>query len=667
MNKTKAIILAALWLLIGGLQAQTNKVRNSSLAESSVFYRDSRPWTRWWWFAAEIKEKDLLDNLIWIQQHGFGGVEIAWVYPLNRMKRDTLHYTPRQAWLSSEWSQQVQTAKHFTDSLGLGCDFTFGTLWPFGDSQVSFADASMNLDRPQQRQEITASWEYPVKGFVIDHLNREAFSRYAARVGMALSPALKGNTSGLFCDSWEVETRYLGTEGFYQKFLDLYHYDLQHFTDSLYSPNPPYCHVRYDYMKLISQLVLKEFYEPFTLQCHELGAYSRAQCSGAPVDILEAYAGIDIPESEAMLFEPSYSNIVASAAALSGKKVVSSESFTCLYGWPSDYLGKEQTADLKMLADALFANGVNHIIWHGKPMNPAGVDSVRFYASVHVGSSGSLSPDLIAFNKYLEEISGALKQGTTQSNIAVYLPVEDAWIEGELPLEKQFKWAWGAYEFRYCYLPGELKQHRPLWINSSFLEKATFSEGKLKIGDLSFAGLYIDALYLEGSTLRSILRFAQLGLPVCMRQVPSSPGYATAGHEYQKLLDQIRLLPNVSDGPGVFTSIPGIVEHCGNIDFWVKSDETQTHIFFANPCSSGLKFPLEYGQAGGCTGYTREVVFHLYGQSIPYALKFEPYQSLLITIDSKGKVTNRGISYKPPLPKHMPRQQTGREPWKVLK
>jgi hypothetical protein len=39
---------------------------------------------------------------------------------------------------------------------------------------------------------------------------------------------------------------------------------------------------------------------------------------------------VDVPESEALLYEPTYSNIVASAAGLTGKKVVTSETFTCV-------------------------------------------------------------------------------------------------------------------------------------------------------------------------------------------------------------------------------------------------------------------------------------------------------------------------------------------------
>ena len=109
---------------------------------------------------------------------------------------------------------------------------------------------------------------------------------------------------------------------------------------------------------------------------------------------------MDIPESEAILFPPPFSRIAASAAALSGKPVVSAETFTCLYGFvtranlePYRYWHKEQVADLKLLADALFAQGVNQIVWHGMPFNGPGGRN-EFYASVHVGPDAAFAAEL---------------------------------------------------------------------------------------------------------------------------------------------------------------------------------------------------------------------------------------------------------------------------------
>ena len=250
-----------------------------------------------------ITKADIKDNLVWLKSNGFGGVEIAWVYPLNRKEKDTTHYTPRQKWLSPEWTEMVVYAKQCADELGLGCDFTFGSLWPFGDSEVPFHEATMNMIDPKWRQEFTGSWDYPKKGYVIDHLNRNAFLHYAERTGHALQPALRGSLSGLFCDSWEVETKFLTTPGFEERFRERYGYSLKNYTSGLYSNNEPYRSVRYDYMKLLSQYVIDEFYRPFTEKSHELGAYSRVQCAARRVTLCQP-----LPSSTSRRLRPSCMN-----------------------------------------------------------------------------------------------------------------------------------------------------------------------------------------------------------------------------------------------------------------------------------------------------------------------------------------------------------------------
>ncbi len=629
------------------------------------FYKDSRPLTRWWWFAAEIDKASVADNLIWLKNNGFGGVEIAWVYPLNRMNKDTVNFTPRQEWLSDKWSQMVAYAKKCADSLGLSCDFTFGTLWPFGDSKVPFNEATMNMIDKNWRQEITASWEYPKKGYVIDHLNKKAFYNYGERVGNALKLGLEGSRSGLFCDSWEVETKFLTTFGFEDSFFKRYGYNLKEYVDSLYSNSEPYKSVRYDYMKLISEYIIEEFYKPFTNLSHDLGAFSRVQCSGAPCDIISAYSVIDVPESEALLFEPAFSNIVASSASLTGKKVVSSETFTCLFGWPRIHLGVEQTADLKLLVDALFANGVNQIFWHGKPYNKSGTDTTRFYASVHVGSSGSLASEIPEFNKYMEKVSSVLKEGVNYSEVAVYLPTEDSWIAGELPVEKQFIWAWGEYEQRYTYLPEELKGYRPLWINSEFLQKAEYADELLKVGDCAFRALYVDVKYLDINAIKSILELAKKGFPVCIKQLPNEPGFVKSVEKFKPLIDELMKCENVKFEWNKIKNVKQFISGNLDFDYWCRETSDSLYIFFANPKSKNLTFPFGYGQSFNDNKYTFDVVIN-YGQNvIPLKLEFEPYQSLLVKMDKKGKASFVDINFIPKTPVVIPRVKTGKEKWEV--
>ena len=328
-----------------------------------LYYPDSRPWTRWWWLNVGLRDDDILAQLDWARSVGFGGVELAFIYPLPDQKRGP-------DFLSAEWSRKVALAKQHCDAIGLGCDFTFGTLWPFGGSFVSEQDSAQTFAGPS-KQRLGRSWELPVEGRILNHMDRSALRRYSEVMGKALGPALRGTRSALFCDSFEVEPEGMWTAGFDKAFKDRFGYDVREFMPTL-DEHPD---VRYDYRKLVSEFLLDGFFRPFTEISREFNAFTRVQCHGAPCDIISAFAAADVPESEAILFDPEYARMPASAAALTGTPVVTAEAFTCLYGWnpwpgPGPHQGEEQVGDLKLLADALFANGVNHIFWHGMPYQP---------------------------------------------------------------------------------------------------------------------------------------------------------------------------------------------------------------------------------------------------------------------------------------------------------
>ena len=75
-----------------------------------------------------------------------------------------------------------------------------------------------------------------------------------------------------------------------------------------------------------------------------------------------------------------------------------------------------------------------------------------------------------------------MSQGKTYSDVAVYLPTEDAWIKGIMPKEQQFIWAHEYYEMRYIYFPDEVAGHHPIWINYEFLKKAIWDNGLCGFG-----------------------------------------------------------------------------------------------------------------------------------------------------------------------------------------
>jgi len=604
------------------------------------FYPNARPYTRWWWFSGLIREEDVCAQLDWLKANGFGGVEIAWIYPLPGSE-------PGPRWLSEEWSRIAAYAKGYAQKIGLGCDFTFGTLWPFGGSIVEERDASRTF-QGLSPQRLGRSWEErdSPPGFILNHLDRRALGRYSKKMGSGLAEALRGAPSALFCDSWEVDPEGLWTGGFDEAFLRRFGYDLRPHIASL-DDHPE---VRYDYRALLSEFVLNEFYVPYTEECHRLGALSRVQCHGAPTDLLAAYAAADVPESEAILFDPHFSQLAASAAALAGKAVVSAETFTCLYGWkprpgPGPHQGEELTADLKLLADGLFANGVNFILWHGMPYNPPGGGN-RFYASVHVGPDSGFADELPAFNAYLEQVSGILRRGRTHSGAAVYLPLEDNRMRHELPPEDRRPSARFHWELQHQRFPEEVIGHRPLWVSAHFLKDAEVREGRLAIGEAEFGFLYVDVEWLEEGALRDILRLAGKGLPVCLKRKPAQPGRIKS-KSFSKDLEKLFSLENVGGDLRRIAPNPPLLDGKDLPEFWCREDGDDATLFFAHPLSRTLRYPMRYGQSHCQETMVRPVRIRWRGLSREIGLRFEPYQSLLVMINPGGEIGFEGIRFIP--------------------
>ena len=152
------------------------KIENQASTNQTHFnpYQSCKPYTRWWWFAGIIKNEDIKDQLDWLKKNNFGGVEIAFIYPVKRNPKAL-----RYAWLGEDWQAAVVYAKKYADSIGLGCDFTFGTLWPFGGTFVNDSDRTQIWGNPDFKQPLRLSWTHPDTGNVLNHLDKNAFKRYA--------------------------------------------------------------------------------------------------------------------------------------------------------------------------------------------------------------------------------------------------------------------------------------------------------------------------------------------------------------------------------------------------------------------------------------------------------------------------------------------------------
>jgi len=637
----------------------------ASQSQGTTFYPSSKPFTRWWWFATKIKKEDIKYQLDWAKEMNFGGVEIAWVYPLYRYQKMyaekyNRHYpvdTSAQKWLSPEWSAMVAYTKAYADSIGLSCDFTFGSAWPVAGSNIDKAHSTQIYGDSTFRQALTFAWTYPDTQWVINHLDSNAFNLFAQPVGDAIQKALKGSRSALFTDSWEIKLNAknkIWTPGFENAFKQNFGYDIIPYMNAGLDSFPD---VRYDYMLQLDDFVTNGFYKPYVKKCKELGAWSRVQCLGSPTDVMTTYSLVDIPETEAMLNNPNYSLIVSSAACLASKKLVSSETFTCMYGFPATYLRQEQTADLKMVADAMFAEGVNHLVYHGMPYNPQGADTIDFFATTYFGPGGSLTPELPAFNSYIEKVSGIMEKGKTYSDVALYIPYEDAVMKGAYPPERQRVWVWGEYEMRYIYPPEETEGYHPLWINRHFLEKADFRGGKLSVGDAKFNALYIDVDYMDIRTLKRILELAKKGLPVCLKRLPNQPG-KNKSNDFEAMLIELSALKNVSKDFNQVIQHPPLIQCDSMPDYWCRvGEEGDYYLFLAQLPSKNLKYPIYSGQSFMKESNFRDITITINGRMINQKVEFKPYQSVILKIKPNGKVELMDISFVPKDPVVRPHEQ----------
>lgn len=64
------------------------------------------------------------------QKNGFGGVELAWVYPLVTCQKKEVPYIPSKEWLSPYWQEIVAYTIAYAEQIRWGCGLIFGTLRP---------------------------------------------------------------------------------------------------------------------------------------------------------------------------------------------------------------------------------------------------------------------------------------------------------------------------------------------------------------------------------------------------------------------------------------------------------------------------------------------------------------------------------------------------------
>lgn len=440
---------------------------------------------RWWWFGPAVTHSGIEREMRMMKAGGIGGFEVQPVYPL--ALDDPAKGIKNLPYLQPEFLEAVRFTSQTARKLGLRMDMTMGSGWPYGGPHITgdLASGRLRVERlsvssNSARMAIPAmkngggliaafvasgtDWvrlqregdsvilpgaarhgaevmfffagltgqqvkrpAVGAEGPVLDHVNRAALDKHIAAVGEPLLRAAgPGGIHAVFCDSLEVYganwTRDVPGEFQRRRGYDL----LPRLPLLVADGDPRSADVRHDFARTLSELATERFIAPLHDWCRRHGVLLRMQNYGTPPVTLASHAFVDLPEGEGAHWNGfSTSRWASSASHAYGRKITSAETWT----WLHSPVFRATPLDMKQEADQHFLMGVNQIIGHGWPYTPESVGRPGWslYAAGVFNDRNpwwNVMPDVSA---YLARVSFMLRQGAPANDIALYLPVDDAW------------------------------------------------------------------------------------------------------------------------------------------------------------------------------------------------------------------------------------------------
>jgi alpha-L-rhamnosidase len=438
------------------------------------------PMMRWWWFGPSVERAELDRQLQAMAAAGFGGVEVAFVYPLEEATTE---------FMSDAFLADLRYAADRAYELGLRFDLTLGSGWSFGGPHITgdLAARRLRWERreihpgpldvpaatpwpddelvavylgPGSMQERPESWvPLPVtdglinvpdgngtrvvllayaqrtgqnvkraaagsEGPVLDHYSTAATEAHLRWVGDRMLDAVPSRLVGsVFCDSLEVYGADW-TPGLPEEFTRRRGYSLIPQMYLLTVDGPEASRLRADYHRTLVELYQENFVAVNQRWAAARGVPFRIQGYGTPPATISSYRYADLFEGEGWRWqEITQTRWATSAAHLYGRQVVSSEIWT----WVHSPSFRATPLDLKGEAHEHLLLGINQFIGHGWPYSPAGAAGLGwfFYAAGAIDDRNPWWPAMPLLNAYLTRLCWLLRQGEPVADVAVYVPNED--------------------------------------------------------------------------------------------------------------------------------------------------------------------------------------------------------------------------------------------------
>jgi hypothetical protein len=404
------------------------------------------------------------------------------------------------------------------------------------------------------------------QGYTLDHYSKEALNEYVVPFDVAFK-GREGKIRAIFNDSFEVYGADF-TPTFFDEFEKKRGYDLKKYLAELTSTEDSEKgnRIKSDYRETISDLLLNQFDKSWTSWANSKNFKTKLQAHGSPGNLIDLYASADIPECEtfgSMPYDipgfrrekediregdadPVMLKFSSSAGHISGKPLISSETFT----WLRDHF-KTALSQCKPEVEDLFLNGINHTFLHGSTYSPtrATWPGWKFYASVNFNSNNTIWEDAPALFSYIANCQSLLQQGKPDNEILLYWPIYDQWnkfAKGEMFM--QFKihslsdW---LYETSFYDTTKNLmsKGYSVDFISDNFINQAIVKEGNIILPGGTFKSLVVPVCKtMPLETLKKLIDLKKKGAKIIFEGLPETvPGFnefEKKNTELQKLLTE---------------------------------------------------------------------------------------------------------------------------------
>jgi hypothetical protein len=421
--------------------------------------KENKPWTRWWWPGSGVDKASLTRQLEQLASAGIGGVEITPIYGAKGYEDRYIDF------LSPKWIEMLEHVGREAQRLGLGVDMATGTGWPFGGPWIDEPNA---LQRAVLRDGkiVPEPTKMPVKraapgdeGLVVDPYSPDALKRYLAPFDKVFAAFPRGLVRGQFHDSFEYFNA-SWTAKLPEVFRAMHGYDIQQYAAALMARNSndvkdvdreTLARIKADYRGTLGKLHL-DYLRTWVDWSHQHGFIVRNQSHGAPANVFDLYATVDVAETEIFgstpfpvpglrrnadeirtgneqdLPESLVVRMASSAGHVMGHNLSSSESLT----WLREHW-KESPAYMKPELDRILAAGINHIFYHGTVFSPqdAPWPGWLFYASTQMNPNNPLWDDLGGLHRYIARVQAVVQRGKPDNDILLYWPVEDIFDDAD--------------------------------------------------------------------------------------------------------------------------------------------------------------------------------------------------------------------------------------------